>query len=76
MATTTERYGRIKAIGLPILNLGRPSGTMIGVARQDGRRAIDLLGENDAGEPVRQGHLAEQIYRAATILAGHPYHRA
>ena len=60
MATTTERYGRIKAIGLPILNLGRPSGTMIGVAGQDGRRAIDLLGENDAGEPMRQGHRTER----------------
>jgi hypothetical protein len=33
---------------------------MIGVAGQDGRRAIDLLGENDAGEPMRQGHLAER----------------
>ena len=70
IATTAERYGRIKAKRLQILNLAvrrARSGAMIGVAGQDGDRAIDLLGENDAGEAVRQGHTAEATARLSAL---------
>ena len=33
---------------------------MIGMAGEDGRSAIELLGKHDAGEPVRQGHAPER----------------
>src|SRR5262245_48241340 len=36
------------------------SGPVIGVAAQDGRRAIELLGEHDAREAVRQGDGAQR----------------
>ena len=59
MATTTERYGRIKAKRLAILNLGEHSATVVGVTAKNRPGAIDLLAQNDAGEPMRQGHVAE-----------------
>ena len=33
---------------------------MIGMAGEDSRSAIELLGKHDAGEPVRQGHAPER----------------
>ena len=41
------------------LTLGA-SGPMIGVACENRRRAVDLLGKNDTGETVRQGYRAER----------------
>ena len=45
---------------LRILNLGRLSGPVIGVAGKNRRRPIELLGKDDTGEPVRQGHGPER----------------
>jgi len=59
MATTTERYGRIKAKRLAMLNLGEHSATVIRVTAKNRRSAIDLLGQDYAGESMRQGHVTE-----------------
>ena len=65
------------------LTLGAASGAMIGVARKDGRRAVDLLGKNDSRESVRQGHrterdkprrLGQHIFAEAVGAADHKGH--
>ena len=38
-------------------------------------RALNNLGYLLSRQPERE-EAAEQLYRAATVLAGHPYHRA
>ena len=38
----------------------RRSGAVIRVTGKNGRRAIELLGEHDAGKPMRQGEGTER----------------
>jgi 23S rRNA (pseudouridine1915-N3)-methyltransferase len=67
----TKRDGGTKAAGLLI---GGPDGLSDGV-----RAAASLqlsLGSMTLPHGLARIVLAEQLYRAATILSGHPYHRA
>jgi 23S rRNA (pseudouridine1915-N3)-methyltransferase len=61
------------AEGLAFL-IGGPDGLAKGVLERAGR--IVSLGPMTLPHGLARVVLAEQIYRAATILAGHPYHRA
>ena len=40
---------------------------MIGMACENRRRAVDLLGKNDAGKAMRQGHGAERDSTASAL---------
>jgi len=55
MATTTECTAESRQNAYESLTFGT-SGAVVGVAGKDRLRAIDLLGQNDAGEPMGQGH--------------------
>ncbi len=49
----------------PIGGLSLPSRAVIGVTREDRRGAVELLGQDDAGEPMRQSHRPERELEAA-----------
>jgi 23S rRNA (pseudouridine1915-N3)-methyltransferase len=54
--------------------IGGPDG--FGNRRPREGRIADLIGPRDLAARDRAVLLAEQLYRAMTILSGHPYHRA
>src|SRR4051812_40854580 len=47
-----------------------PSGAVVRMALQDGRGAIDLLGQHDAHEHVRPGHGAERQHQIGALENG------
>ncbi|MHC5655017.1 23S rRNA (pseudouridine(1915)-N(3))-methyltransferase RlmH [Stappia sp.] len=53
--------------------IGGPDGH--GSALVDAARLVLALGPMTWPHQIVRGLIAEQIYRAATILSGHPYHR-
>lgn len=65
------RDGGAKAAGIVI---GGPDG--LGKAVRDRARVHVSLGAMTLPHALARIVLAEQLYRAATILSGHPYHRA
>ena len=65
------RDGGAKAAGIII---GGPDG--LGHAVRDAARLQVALGAMTLPHALARVVLAEQLYRAATILSGHPYHRA
>ena len=79
-ALSSEDFARILGerrdggtIGLAFL-IGGPDG--FGAAVRDGADFLLSLGPMTLPHGLARIVLAEQIYRAMTILAGHPYHRA
>ena len=72
-AKLLARYRDDGAEGLALL-IGGPDGLAKGVLERAAR--IVSLGPMTLPHGLARVVLAEQIYRAATILAGHPYHRA
>lgn len=65
-----ERDAGTKGIAFLI---GGPDGH--GAAARDGARLVLSLGPMTLPHGLARIVLAEQLYRAATILSGHPYHR-
>lgn len=65
------RDGGVKAAGILI---GGPDG--LSQAVRDAARLQVALGAMTLPHQLVRVVLAEQMYRAATILSGHPYHRA
>lgn len=71
-----ERIGRFRDAGqrVLVLAIGGPDGHAEGLR---GRAALSLaFGAQTWPHQLARAMLAEQLYRAATILSGHPYHRA
>ncbi len=56
-----------------VFAIGGPDGH--GKAMRDGADAVISFGAMTWPHQIARIMLAEQLYRAATILAGHPYHR-
>ena len=71
-----ERVGRALGDGTPVLAfvVGGPDG--FGEAFRSRARELVSFGAATMPHQLVRVVLAEQIYRAATILTGHPYHRA
>ena len=46
----------------------------VGLERAAFLHVADIRGSREAQKPIEK-LLAEQLYRAATLLTGHPYHR-
>ena len=67
----TTRDGGAKGAGIII---GGPDG--LGQAVRDAARLQVALGAMTLPHALARVVLVEQLYRAATILSGHPYHRA
>ena len=70
------RVGRIIDGGAPALAfaVGGPDGFDEGF--RSGAREVVSFGAATMPHQLARVVLAEQVYRAATILTGHPYHRA
>jgi 23S rRNA (pseudouridine1915-N3)-methyltransferase len=64
---------RDSVAGLAFL-IGGPDG--LGEAARDGADLLLSLGPMTLPHGLARIVLAEQLYRAMTILVGHPYHRA
>ena len=71
-----ERMGRIIDGGAPALAfaVGGPDGFDDGF--RSGAAEVVSFGAATLPHQLARVVLAEQLYRAATILTGHPYHRA
>ena len=71
-----ERVGRIIDGGAPALAfaVGGPDGFDEGF--RSGAREVVSFGAATMPHQLARIVLAEQVYRAVTILTGHPYHRA
>ena len=70
-----DRVGKIIDGGAPALAfaIGGPDG--FDEAFRSGAREVVSFGAATLPHQLARVVLAEQVYRAATILAGHPYHR-
>jgi 23S rRNA (pseudouridine1915-N3)-methyltransferase len=79
-ALTSEGFARLIArtrddgAGTVALLIGGPDG--LAPAVREAAKATISLGAITLPHGLARIVLAEQLYRAATILAGHPYHRA
>jgi 23S rRNA (pseudouridine1915-N3)-methyltransferase len=75
-AAFAQRLGRLREQGTACaaLLLGGPDG--LAPAVREAAQLTLALGAMTLPHGLARIVLAEQLYRAATILAGHPYHRA
>ncbi|WP_421856412.1 23S rRNA (pseudouridine(1915)-N(3))-methyltransferase RlmH [Oricola sp.] len=71
-AQTVERF-RDDGVGQLVFALGGPDGHAASL--RDRANWVVSLGNQTWPHQLARIMLAEQLYRAATILAGHPYHR-
>lgn len=75
-ADFARRIAKVRDQGVPVLGfmIGGPDGLSDEVKTQ--ANALLSLGRMTLPHGLARVVLAEQLYRAVTILSGHPYHRA
>lgn len=75
-AAFASKLGRARDAGVPafVLVVGGPDG--IDAGTRDGASCVMSFGAATMPHQIVRVLVAEQVYRALTILTGHPYHRA